>query len=118
MKVGQLKWSVLIAVSACTGISTGNTPVAIEFVNPPVCGCIQAGQTDTLHVRALDRSGDSVGAAIRLLSLNPDTLSVDSVNLTVTGVLDTTRTYPVTGRVVATAGNLQSLPLSITVTAP
>ena len=113
-----MKRAVLAALglAACTGLSTGTAPVAIEFVNPPAS--ITAGDSVQLRVRVLDRAGDSVGATVRLITLNPDTLKVDSVRLVVYGVQDTLLSYPVTGAVVAAAGNLQSLPLSITVTAP
>jgi hypothetical protein len=103
----------LVGLSAgCQGYSTDySTPVAIEIVtvqHPP----LTVEERDTLHVRVLvlDRGGDSVpGAAVRLLSFNPDTLAVDSATFGLDGV------RPGTGRVVAIAGNLQSAPLVIKV---
>ena len=70
-----------------------------------------------LHIRALDRSGDSVGATIYLIAVNPDTLSTDSTLLTISGVA-TNATKNAHGRVIARAGTLRSEPLSIKVTAP
>lgn len=106
--------ALLAGLIACKGLSSDG-PVAIEFVQPP--DSILVGQTLTLHIRALDRSGDSTAATIYLVALNPDTLATDSVALSITGVA-TNATKNAHGRVVARAGNLRSEPLSIKVTAP
>ena len=120
MTARQLRWVLLCAVSACTGLTVGNTPVAIEFVQPPAS--ITVGQTDTLHIRVLDRSGDSLpGAPIVVMSLDTHFLRVDSlpgqppaIGWTVTG-LTTDSAHSIAARVVATTGKLQSIPLVITV---
>ena len=98
--------------AGCQGYSTDfSTPVAIEIVttqHPP----LKVQEFDTLQVRVLvlDRAGDSVpGAAVRLVSFNPDTLAVDSATFGLVGVV------PGLGRVVAIAGNLQSQLLLVSV---
>jgi len=100
---------VLLALAACSGLtSSDTTPIAVEFVAPP--DTIAVGDTVPLHVRALNRSGDSiVGTPIALIPLAPDTLGVDSARLAVIGRLAGH------GRVVARAGNLPSNPLTIVV---
>jgi hypothetical protein len=104
--------ALIVAGAGCQGYSTDfSTPVAIAIVTtqrPP----LKVEEFDTLRVRVrvLDRAGDSVaGRSVRLVSLNPDTLAIDSADLGLVGV------RPGTGRVVAISGNLQSAPLSITV---
>lgn len=98
--------------AGCEGYSTDfSTPVAVEIVtvqHPP----FKVQELDTLRVRVLllDRGGDSIaGAAVRLLSFDPDTLAIDSATFGLVGV------RPGTGRVVAIAGNLQSAPLIVSV---
>ena len=98
--------------AGCQGYSTDfSTPVAVAIVTtrvPP----LRLEDDDTLRVGVivLDRAGDSVpGAHVRMISLDPDTVAVDSVTFAITGV------RPGTGRVIALAGNLQSVPLVITV---
>jgi hypothetical protein len=100
--------------AGCQGYSTDfSAPVAIEIVtaqHPP----LKVEELDTLRVRVLvlDRGGDSLaGAAVRLLSFNPDTLAIDSASFGLVGV------RPGTGRVVAFAGSLQSAPLLVSVVA-
>ncbi len=63
-----------------------------------------------LHVRVLDRAGDSiVGAKVSIVSLNPDTVGVDTTRLAVFGIT------PGSGSVVAFTGALTSTPLRVTV---
>jgi hypothetical protein len=101
-----------ILVAACSGLtSSASTPVAIEFVEPP--DTVAVGDTVPLHIRVLNRDGDSIpGAPVLLFSLDPDTLGVDSARLAVVGVA------PGPGRVVARSGELSSNPFRIIVTAP
>jgi len=98
--------------AGCQGYSTDfSAPVAIAIVTSRVPPLLLE-QDDTLRVGVivLDRAGDSVpGAKVRLLSLDPDTVAVDSVTFAITGV------RPGTGRVIALSGSLQSAPLLITV---
>lgn len=122
MTLRKLRWSVLLAVSACTGITSGSTPVSIEFLSP-VPATIGLGRFDTLRVLARDRAGAAVAASITLMSLEPQFLAVDST----LGALDSTTWFRIKGvaldslgasvqaHVVATSGNLQSVPLTITV---
>ena len=98
--------------AGCQGYSTDfSTPVAIEIVtaqHPP----FRVEELDTLRVRVLvlDRGGDSIAsAAVRLLSFDPDTVTIDSATFGLVGV------RPGTGRVVAISGNLQSAPLVVSV---
>lgn len=102
---------VLTAGAACSGAFAGNDPVAIEFVAPP--DTLHVGDTTAVHVRVLDRAGDSVpGAPVRLVSLNPDTLGVDTLRQAVIGKA----VGP--GRLVAWSANLASDPFRIIVVAP
>lgn len=98
--------------AGCQGYTTDfSTPVAVAIVTtrvPP----LRLEEDDTLRVGVLvlDRAGDSVpGAHARMISLDPDTVAVDSTSFAITAV------HPGTGRVIALAGNLQSAPLTITV---
>ena len=98
--------------AGCQGYSTDfSTPVAIAIVTtrvPP----LRLEDDDTLRVgvTVLDRAGDSVpGTHVRMISLDPDTVAVDSLTFAITAV------RPGTGRVIALAGDLQSVPLVITV---
>ena len=72
---------------ACEGLrSSDSKPVAIEVVGPPES--ITVGQTLPIHVRVLNRNGDSiVGAPVRLVSLTPDTLGIDSASVAIVGLL-------------------------------
>ena len=98
--------------AGCQGYSTDfSTPVAIAIVTtqpPPLK--VEEFATIHIRVRVLDRAGDSVGgAAVRLLSLNPDTLAIDSATFGLVGV------RPGAGRVVAISGSLESTPLLVAV---
>lgn len=98
--------------AGCQGYSTDfTTPVAVAIVTtqvPPLM--VEELDTFRVGVVVLNRAGDTVpGSAVRLVSLDPDTLAIDSAPLGVIGVL------PGPGRVVAFAGNLQSAPLLVTV---
>jgi hypothetical protein len=94
---------------ACEGFSVSDTtPVAIEVVKPP--DSIHVGDTIPIHVRALNRSGDSIAAVVLLTSLNPDTLGVDTAKTAVIG------RAPGPGQIVAsTANSLHSSPFRIVV---
>jgi hypothetical protein len=104
--------ALVVMGAGCQGYSTDTSaPVAVEIVTtrkPP----FNLEEFDTMRVRVvlLDRAGDSIAAsAIRLLSLNPDTLAIDSAIFGLVGV------QPGNGRVIAFAGNLQSASLIIPV---
>jgi hypothetical protein len=98
--------------TSCASITgDANAPIAIEFVTshaPP--DTVEEFDTVPLHVRVRNRAGDSIpGAPVRLVSLNPDTLAIDSALLAVIGV------QPGPARVVAISANLHSDPLPILV---
>ncbi|MFI5207056.1 MAG: hypothetical protein ACHQX4_03470 [Gemmatimonadales bacterium] len=83
-----------------------SVPVAVQFVQPP--DSMHVGDTVVLHVRVLNRAGDSIpGAPIVLFSQDPDTMSVDSALFAVVANIVGT------GRVVARSGTLPSDPLPI-----
>ncbi len=125
MTVRQLRWLLLVAVSSCTGITSGNTPVAIDFVSP-VPAVLIKGHTDTLRVCVRDRDGVIVTAPISVMSLDTLYLHVALIGpndstvwfgLTVppdSAARDTT-IHSFAAHVVATSGTLQSIPLVITV---
>jgi hypothetical protein len=101
----------LALVVACTGLDGGSDPVAIEFVNPP--DTILVDETTLVHVRVLNRDGDSIpGAPWTLTSLNPDTIGVDTARRAVIGLMAGD------GRILATTGSLPSEPFRIVVTQP
>jgi hypothetical protein len=99
--------------SGCQGLTTSaGTPVAIEFVLDRSPVSVEAQDTVIVGVRVLDRAGDTIpGAPVRVVSLNPDTVGVDSA--LAFGLIGLTPNA--TGRVVAIADNLQSDPLSVAV---
>ena len=72
-------------VAGCQGLtSAADKPVAVEIVAPP--DSIQVGQTIPIHVRVLNRDGDSIpDAAVLLVSLNPDTLGIDTAAVALVG---------------------------------
>jgi hypothetical protein len=82
-----------------------SVPVAVQFVQPP--DSMHVGDTVVLHVRVLNRAGDSIpGAPVSLFSL--DTLmAVDSARFAVIAK------YVGTGHIVARSGSLPSDPLPI-----
>ena len=83
-----------------------SVPVAIEFVQPP--DSMHVGDTVALHIRVLNRSGDSiVGAPLIIFSNDADTMAVDSVQLLVIAKVKGT------GRIVARSGTFPSNPLLI-----
>ncbi len=104
--LGMLGW-------ACASITgDAGAPVAIEFVGPAFSQRLVVQEFDTLPigVHVLSRTGDTIpGAPIQLVSLNPDTLGVDSAPPGLIGL------RPGHARVVATSGDLHSDPLSVTV---
>jgi hypothetical protein len=85
--------------------------VAIEFVTsqtPPLR--LEEFDTVMIGVRVRNRSGDTIpGVAVRLLSLNPDTVAIDSAPLGLIGV------QPGPGKVLAFAGSLASDPMNVKV---
>ncbi len=86
--------------------SADDVPVAVEIVDPP--DSIVVGDTVPVGVRALNRSGDSIpGAALSLISLDPDSIAVPPGQLAVVGLVQGG------GRIVAKAGDLPSDPLRI-----
>ncbi len=117
----KLRWGLLFAVSACTGITSGSTPVAIEWLSPVPSKVVVGGPAETLLVLVRDRAGNVLKAPVTVMSLAPTYLTVDSqahrgdtaVWLAIGDSLDSGRV--VARQVVATSGNLQSIPLTITV---
>jgi len=85
--------------------------VAIEFVTgqtPPVR--VEELDTVVVGVRVRNRAGDTIpDPMVRLVSLTPDTVAIDSADLGLIGV------QPGPGKVVALAGSLASDPLSVLV---
>jgi hypothetical protein len=78
----------------------------VQFVQVP--DSMHVGDTLVLHVRVLNRSGDSIpGAPVALIALNPDTMDVDSARFAVVAKIVGI------GRVVAKSGSLPSDPLPI-----
>jgi hypothetical protein len=106
-------WSLTLLAAACTHLTTDlNAPVAIEFV-ALTYPFVEVGDTLPLHVRVLDRAGDSIpGAPVQLVVLDTTKLLVDGSGLAVIG-LDTTGAGA--ARVVAVSGRLRSSPFSIRV---
>ena len=92
--------AVFAAVAGCSNLTEegGIAGLEVRVPRPPV---VEVGQTIQLSARALDRKGDSVGAAITWLT--PDT----TVILTPTGLL-TGRTGGATARVQAQVNSLVS----------
>lgn len=83
--------------------------MAIQVVTPPTT--IAVGDTIPIHVRVLNRNGDSIiGAPVVLISLNPDTLGIDTARTAIIGRIAGV------GRYVARTGTLlPSAPLPVTV---
>lgn len=106
------RWAALITsafVLGCSNLTEGaNGVVEIEIRQPQIT-TIQVGQQLQLTARALDKNGDDVAVTITWLTTDA-TLTVDATGL-VTGLA------PGTGSVQASAGNLSSARLALTVTA-
>ena len=96
-------------VAACEGLTSSDSKaVAIEVVAPP--DSIHVGQTIAIHVRVLNRSGDSIaGAPVHLVSLTPDTLGIDSSQTAIVGL----QVGP--GKFVAFSGALPSVAFPVLV---
>lgn len=92
--------AVLAAVPGCSNLTEESGVAGLE-VRVPRPAVVEVGQTIQLSARALDRQGDSVGAAITWLT--PDT----TVALTPTGLL-TGRTGGTTARVQAQVDSIVS----------
>lgn len=99
---------VLLPPTACQGLTSGESvPVAVQFVQPP--DSMHVGDTVVIHVRVLNRSGDSIpGAPVSLFSVD-SLLAVDTARFAVVA------RFPGTGRVVARSGSLPSDPLPIAI---
>ncbi len=99
--------------TGCASITgDANAPVAIEFVLPSGSLTLTVQEFDTvpLVVRVRDRAGDTIpGAPVQLISLNPDTLGIDSATSSLIGI------QPGPARVVAISGSLHSNPLQVSV---
>jgi hypothetical protein len=97
----------------CASITSDATaPIAIEFVLPHFTQAVRVEEFDTvpLGVRVLDRAGDTIaGAPVQVVSLNPDTLKVDTLPLRLIGI------QPGPARLLAFSGSLHSNPLTVTV---
>ena len=92
----------MLVTTACEGLTSGDAkPVAIEIVQPP--DSIHIGDTVAIHVRVLNRAGDSIiGAPVALSAINPDTIGVDSAKTAVIGKVAGI------GQVVASSGGFHS----------
>jgi hypothetical protein len=93
---------------ACEGLSSAaDKPVALEVTLPK--DTIAVGDTLLIHVKVLNRSGDSIpSAVVTLVSLN-DTLDVDNSRVAVIGKLTGH------GRAIAVSGSLPSEPFAVVV---
>jgi hypothetical protein len=99
-------------VTGCTSFtSDASAPIAIEFVTsqaPPLR--LEELDTIVVGVRVRNRAGDTIpGVSVRLASLNPDTVAIDSADLGLIGL------RPGPAKVVAFAGSLASDPLLVSV---
>ena len=82
--------------------------MAIDVIGLP--DSIHVGDTVVLHIRVLNRSGDSIAnAPVELVSLTPDTLGVDNSRQAVVGKA----IGP--GRAIARSGDLPSEPFTVPV---
>lgn len=82
--------------------------MALELVGLP--DSIHVGETLAVHVRVLNRSGDSIpNAVVTLVSLTPDTLGVDNAKVAIFGKLAGQ------GRAIAVSGTLPSEPFAVPV---
>jgi len=82
--------------------------VAIQIVDKP--DSLHVGDTVVIHVLVMNRDGDSIpGASVALISLNPDTMGIDSARQAVIGLITGT------GRVIARSSELRSDPFTILV---
>lgn len=103
-------------MTACKQLTgTFSNVVAIAYTGP-TAPTVEAGDTIRLTARALNAAGDTVpGATVTWAVLELDTVpigfSLDSATGLVKGL------YPGSGRVVATVENLQTNPITVTVTA-
>jgi hypothetical protein len=78
----------------------------VVVVAPP--DSMHVGDTVVIHARAINRSGDSIpGAVLALVSLDPDTMGVDTARFAVIGLIAGT------GRAVVKVGALASNPFLI-----
>lgn len=96
-----------MGLAACQGLtSSPSTAYAIVIVAPP--DSLGIGDTIVIHARALNRSGDTIaGAPLKLISLDPDTMGVDTARFAVVGLI------PGSGRAIVTSGALRSNPFLI-----
>lgn len=70
---------------------------------------IAVNDTVVIQARAINRNGDSIpGASLTLVSLDPDTMGVDSARFAVIGIV-----AGGTGRAIVKVGNLASNPFLI-----
>lgn len=81
--------------------------MAIDVIGLP--DSIHVGDTVVLHIRALNRSGDSIAAPIELVSLTPDFLDVDNSRQAIVGKAVGA------GRAIARTVDLPSEPFTIPV---
>ena len=101
-------FAFVMFAAACSSLpSDGDGVVALELVSP-VALTLKQGESLTLRARALDRAGDSIGAAIRWRTADT-TITVDSILGTVTARVGTGA-----GRVQAAVGSLRSDLITIT----
>lgn len=96
-------------VAGCQGLTSSDAKaVAIEVVAPP--DSLHVNDTIAIHVRVLNRNGDSIPSApVRLVSLTPDTLGIDSSRTAIVGI------HVGPGKFVAFSGSLPSVPIAVIV---
>ena len=99
-----------MALAACSGLtSADDKAVAIEVVSPP--DSLDIGDTALVHVRVLNRAGDSIpNAPVFLTPIHGDSLlTVDTTRVAIVG--------KATGidSVVVTSGSLPSAPFRVVV---
>lgn len=103
---------LVLSLVACRGfLSDDASPVALQVIAPP--DSLAVGDTATITVEALNRSGDVIpDAVIFLISLTPDTIGVAGTGVAVVGLA------PGPGDVLAQTGSLRSAPFRIRVFQP
>ncbi len=105
-----------MALTACKQLTGSFSNVVAIAYTGPTAPVVEVGDTIRLTARALDAAGDTVpGATVTWAILELDTVPVGFSIDTATGLVS--GLSPGSGRVVATVENLQTNPITVTVTA-